>query len=111
MPAFRDSASYWESRYAHGLNSGDGSYGELAKFKAEVLNSLVAEHGITSVIEFESGDGNQLELAEYPRYSGFDVSPSAVEACRARFSGDATKDFSLLAAFDDQSADFRSPST
>lgn len=99
------SASYWQIRYGAGGNSGDGSYGDLARFKAEVLNALVAEHAIDSVIEFGCGDGNQLRLANYPRYVGYDVSPAAVARCRSDFAGDSTKRFGLLHEFDGGTAD------
>lgn len=88
-------AVYWEERYRSGGNSGAGSYGELATFKADVLNRLVAAEGIASVVELGCGDGNQLSLAKYPRYVGYDVSPAAVQLCRARFAGDQTKTFEL----------------
>jgi SAM-dependent methyltransferase len=91
--AFRSSASYWEQRYATGGTSGEGSYGALAEFKAEVLNGFVAENAIGSVLEFGCGDGNQLSLASYPRYLGLDVAASAIDLCTARFAGDATKSF------------------
>ena len=78
---FPGSQPYWERRYARGGDSGAGSYGRLAIFKAEFVNSFVRDHGIRSVIEFGCGDGNQLSLAEYPSYFGLDVSRSAVEAC------------------------------
>jgi SAM-dependent methyltransferase len=102
---FQGSQDYWIKRYAKGGNSGPGSYSDLAKFKARVLNELVREKQISSVIEFGCGDGNQLTIAEYPRYSGYDVSPVAVERCRARFSGDATKSFGLLGDYAGQTAD------
>ena len=44
--------------------------GELAKFKARVMNDFVRENGIRSVIELGCGDGMQLALADYPRYLG-----------------------------------------
>ncbi len=90
---FRDSTSYWEHRYTSGGTSGAGSYGEVARFKADFLNRFVTEHGIDSVIELGCGDGSQLALAEYPSYLGLDVSPKAVEICHARFAGDPTKSF------------------
>lgn len=93
---FPGSQDYWVKRYEKGGNSGPGSYSELAKFKAEVLNAFVAEHQIQSVMEFGCGDGNQLELAKYPQYLGFDVSPVAVERCRARFANDPSKKFAVL---------------
>src|SRR6185369_13409893 len=82
---FGGSADYWERRYTEGGTSGAGSYHRLALFKAEVLNEFVARQGIRSVIEFGSGDGAQLELANYPRYVGVDVSKAAIETTRARF--------------------------
>jgi hypothetical protein len=90
---FRGSADYWERRYAAEGSSGPGSYGPTATFKAEVLNAFVAEHSVLSVIEFGSGDGHQLSLAEYPAYIGLDVSSTAVKRCRSLFEGDATKSF------------------
>jgi SAM-dependent methyltransferase len=90
---FRSSPTYWESRYRRGGSSGVGSYGRLARFKAEVINRFVAEHGVASVVEFGCGDGAQLELAEYPRYTGFDISPHIIELCRCKFAEDQSKKF------------------
>lgn len=90
---FPGSQAYWEQNYARGGNSGAGSYGEQADFKAEVLNQFVQTHNIQSVIEFGSGDGNQLSLANYPKYIGLDVSKTAIQLCMNRFDGDATKSF------------------
>lgn len=90
------SANYWEERYAKAGNSGAGSYGRLARFKAEVLNEFVATHKVRSVIEFGHGDGNQLVLAKYPQYLGFDVSETAVTICENKFSEDKTKEFRLM---------------
>ena len=84
---FSNSSQYWEDRYNIGSNSGAGSYGKLARFKADVLNDFVLKHGINSVVEYGCGDGAQLELANYPEYTGFDVSPRAVTICREKFSG------------------------
>jgi hypothetical protein len=83
--AFR-SADYWERRYRSGGNSGEGSYNRLARMKAEVINNFVREHKIQSVIEFGSGDGAQLALAEYPQYVGVDVSRSVVNATQKAFA-------------------------
>lgn len=93
---FPGSSAYWQRRYRAGGNSGHGSYGRLAEFKADTLNGFVAEHGIESVVEFGCGDGAQLELASYPRYLGLDIAPQAVELCRQRFSDDLSKSFALL---------------
>ena len=90
---FGGSASYWEQNYANGGTSGDGSYGLAAHAKADFLNKLVRQNGIDSVVEFGCGDGHQLSLAEYPRYIGLDVSPSAVQLCKRRFIAAAEKSF------------------
>lgn len=89
----RSSADYWQKRYQLGMDSGAGSAGELARFKADVLNDFVREHSVQSVIEFGCGDGQQLALAQYPRYLGLDVSQAAVALCTRRFAGDPTKSF------------------
>jgi hypothetical protein len=102
---FQGSTPYWEERYARGGTSGDGSYDELAKFKADFINKFVRENRIGSIIEFGSGDGNQLELAEYSSYIGFDVSPTAVQFCKQRFSGDAAKEFRLADDFRGEKAE------
>jgi SAM-dependent methyltransferase len=88
-----NSANYWDERYRRGGNSGDGSYGDLAQFKADVLNHFVATHDIRSVIEFGCGDGNQLRLAQYPKYCGIDISAKAIETCRGLFRQDSSKTF------------------
>ncbi len=93
---FRNSSFYWDQRYKAGGNSGAGSYGRLAEFKASFLNGFVEQYSIGSVIEFGCGDGAQLGLARYPNYTGVDVSPKAVEICRGRFALDASKKFLRL---------------
>ncbi len=92
---FKDSSSYWEDRYARGGTSGAGSYGESARAKAAYLNAFVERHGVTTVLELGCGDGAQLELAAYPSYVGFDVSPTIIDKCRARFRDDPGKEFAL----------------
>lgn len=102
---FETSAQYWEDRYKTGGSSGAGSYGRLAKFKAEVINRFVREHGVQSVIEFGCGDGSQLSLLEIDTYLGFDVSDRIVETCQARFRGDAGKTFRNLRDHAGETAD------
>ncbi|RDV01487.1 hypothetical protein DXH95_14425 [Sphingorhabdus pulchriflava] len=87
------SGDYWEERYKAQGNSGAGSYNRLAYYKAERLNAFVTENAIQSVIEFGSGDGAQLRLAEYPSYIGVDVSTTAIELTKKSFASDPTKTF------------------
>lgn len=102
---FKGSEEYWKQRYANNGNAGAGSYNKLAEFKAQVLNDFVVENNIKTVIEYGSGDGNQLKLCAYPKYVGFDVSPVAIEKCRAVFAGEKNKIFKLLDDFDNDDAD------
>jgi hypothetical protein len=100
-----DSAAYWSDRYRANGNSGAGSYGRLAGFKADVINGFVRDRGIDSIIEFGCGDGAQLTRAEYPDYLGFDVADEAIELCRNRFAGDVTKEFRNVATYKHDRAD------
>jgi hypothetical protein len=102
---FPGSRRYWEERYAGGGNSGVGSHSKFAEFKAEVLNAFVAENHIDTVIEFGCGDGNQLMLANYPEYTGFDVSTTAIDVCRSKFGGDDSKSFKLLELYAGETAE------
>lgn len=85
---FPGSATYWEQRYSAGGNSGSGSFGRLAQYKATYLNEFVRANEIRSVVEFGCGDGEQLALAHYPKYLGIDPSSTAVKLCLDRFAGD-----------------------
>ncbi len=96
--SFSTSPDYWENRYRSGRNSGAGSYGRLADFKAEVINDFVATESIQSVVEWGCGDGNQLALARYPHYTGLDVSAAAIELCSDLFRHDNSKRFLHIAS-------------
>lgn len=90
------SGEYWEARYKQGGNSGAGSYGKLAQFKADVINNFVSEHKIRTVTELGVGDGNQLSLGKYDSYTGLDVSKSAVKLCKKKFAGDRSRTFAVI---------------
>jgi hypothetical protein len=94
-PEFPGSPDYWEARYNAGGSSGSGSYNHLAVFKAEVINEFVAETGVSTVMEFGCGDGNQLTLGKYPNYIGLDVAKTAIQLCKKKFPNDLTKSFFL----------------
>ena len=83
--------SFWEDNYSSGDNSGPGSYGKLAEFKAKVINNLIKKYSIKTVIEFGVGDGNQLTLMNYENYLGLDVSKTAILNNIAKFSDDPKK--------------------
>ena len=52
------------------------------------------------MIEWGCGDGNQLMLADYPEYVGYDVSKEAVGKCQELFRGDNSKQFLWSGAAD-----------
>jgi SAM-dependent methyltransferase len=102
---FRSSREYWNDRYLAGGSSGPGSYSHLAEFKARILNQFVMAQDVHTVIEFGCGDGNQLALARYPSYRGYDVSQEAVTRCRRRFHEDPSKSFDLTDRYAGERAD------
>lgn len=58
--------------------SGGGSYGDYGLWKALVVNQFVKDYNVSTVLEFGSGDGSQLRIANYhslphqnPRVSDF----------------------------------------
>lgn len=86
---------YWEERYKGGLDSGAGSYGIMAEFKAEIVNTFIENNKIETVLDFGCGDGNQLSYLKCKKYIGIDVSPMAIEICKKKFSSDQSKTFQL----------------
>ncbi len=102
--SFPGSEAYWIQRYNSGGNSGAGSYHKLAEYKAEIINDFVTGNNVTTIIEYGCGDGNQLNLAEYPSYIGFDVSPKAITLCQNIFQDDKTKKFRLMTEYKGETA-------
>lgn len=96
---FDGSENYWRRRYELGGDSGRGSEGRAANYKAAVLNSFVEEHQAVSVIEHGCGDGRQLTLARYPSYLGLDVSLHAIDRCRRTFASRPEMRFELASAY------------
>lgn len=90
---FETSGKYWDARYAQAGDSGDGSYGRLAAFKAEIINDFVKARCITEIVEFGCGDGAQLMKMDYAKYTGVDVSSTIVKHCKEVFKGDPSKIF------------------
>lgn len=90
-----DYKRYWQKNYFSGGNSGKGSYGILAKYKAIVINDFVKKNKIKRVIDFGCGDGNQLRYFKFEQYLGLDIAKSAVDRCIRKFSRDKSKSFML----------------
>jgi SAM-dependent methyltransferase len=102
--AFPGSENYWEQRYKKGETSGPGSYYFLSEFKANILNDFIHGNNINTVLEFGCGDGNQLKLANYPSYLGFDVSSEAIFRCNNIFINDNNKAFKLMKDYNGETA-------
>lgn len=90
-----NSQNYWEQRYEKGGNSGAGSYGRLSEYKADFLNNFAKKNNVSSVIEFGSGDGNQLKLFKFKKYIGLDVSKTSIAICINQYAKDTDKSFYL----------------
>ena len=73
-----NSKEYWENRYKSGGNSGAGSRGVIAEFKAKVINDFVKNNNIQTVCELGCGDW-LFSLFNVPEYIGHDVSEFIVE--------------------------------
>lgn len=82
--------AYWDRRYREGRTSGAGSEGDEGAYKAEYLSRFLADHNVKTVVDWGCGDGQVLELVEFPsgtQYIGVDVSPTIVERMRAKDLG------------------------
>jgi tRNA G46 methylase TrmB len=90
-----NSEIYWENRYLNGGNSGSGSYGKLALFKADVINNFIKNNNVNVIIDYGVGDGNQLKLidTEKKKYIGIDISHTILNNCKKTFIKDNTKTF------------------
>eukprot|EP00037_Helgoeca_nana_P028536 m.336160 g.336160 ORF g.336160 m.336160 type:complete len:250 (+) comp27779_c2_seq2:190-939(+) len=105
-----DSGAFWETRYKGGGNSGAGSYGDLARYKAAFLNLFVSAHNVKTVIEFGCGDGANLQLYKIPSYTGFDVSKTILARTAAKNSPDVaagTKTFLHISEYDTNPTKYR----
>jgi predicted TPR repeat methyltransferase len=76
------SKEYWENRYKNGGNSGLGSSGNLAEYKAQVINNFIKKNKIDNLIEYGCGDGNNLSKIDCDRITGIDVSRTAINLCK-----------------------------
>ena len=79
-PVF-DNRTFWEQRYQSdpALGSGAGSRGEFAEHKQQLLQRLVDDHAIGSILDVGCGDIEVTrELRFAGSYTGIDLSPTIV---------------------------------
>jgi len=77
--------TYWENRYKTNGNSGAGSYGTLCEYKAKFVNEFVIDNNCKNIIEFGSGDGNQMSYFNMEQYTGVDISECVINMCRQKY--------------------------
>ena len=104
MSAKFNSREYWERRYRNGGNSGLGSYGSAAEYKTNVINDILTNLSIDSVIEYGCGDGNQIKNIKYKSYLGFDFGP-AVQRCKDTYRQFQNLDFKNIDLYSEEVAD------
>lgn len=80
-----NSKEYWENRYKSGGNSGAGSQGALANYKAQIINEFVEKNNIQTVCELGCGD-IQFTLYNIPKFTGYDVSKYIIERNKINFT-------------------------
>lgn len=80
---------FWEKWYAAGGDSGPGSRGESAYWKADVVDEFVLNHAIQTVFELGCGDGGQAALLDVPVYIGYDPSSTALARAAAKLEDHA----------------------
>ena len=100
-----DYKTYWENRYKSGSTSGLGSYGNYAELKSNIINKIIDNYSIKSICDFGCGDGNQISTIKIPSYTGYDISQSAVDICKHKYTNDPTKTFKNINEYNDTLVD------
>ena len=98
--------SIWENRYKANGNSGVGSYGVLCEYKAKFINKFINDNNCKNVIEFGSGDGNQMSYFDVQQYTGVDISEHVINMCKQKYSHIANKKFATYAEYYKMSSKF-----
>jgi hypothetical protein len=94
-----NSKEYWENRYMSGSDSGIGSKGILAKYKAYIINQFVKENNIQTVCELGCGDV-QFTLYNIPEFTGYDVSSFIIEKNKKIYKHKFTTSIDELTSYD-----------
>lgn len=71
-------AQYWNTRYAGGYGTGNGSKGRLKEFKLQSVQKIVDDYAVKSVVDVGCGDGSQLAGLKVAEYRGLDISDVAI---------------------------------
>jgi len=93
---------YWEERYSRGRDSGSGSYGKNAAFKAEIVNRVIEDYHCKNMVEFGCGDANQMTLFTRIPYVGYDISSTIIERDKKKYADLPQSEFLIM----DMGADY-----
>ncbi len=74
--------TYWNDRYGKGGNSGAGSYGRLRDYKLRIINGLIKEYEVGTLVDIGCGDGSVASGIHVDGYTGLDISEQALAVCR-----------------------------
>jgi hypothetical protein len=96
----------WENRYKTNGNSGAGSYGVLCEYKAKFINKFIIDNNCKNMIEFGSGDGNQMSYFEVQKYTGIDISEHIINICKKKYNHLSNKKFITYAEYHKMSSKF-----
>ena len=90
-----NSKKYWNDRHIKTRRTSVTRYNQLSIFKAKIINNFIGSNNIKSIIDYGSGDGNQVKLinTENRLYTGIDVSSFIISKCNMIFKDDPTKTF------------------
>ena len=85
-----DVAGYWDKRYKSGRHSGDGSRGEHANHKAEIIIQLIQSQNLKRVYDLGCGDMFIMKTVRQRvpdiEYTGVDLSPEIVKRNKEQYS-------------------------
>ena len=85
-----DVAGYWNKRYKSGRHSGDGSRGEHANYKAEIIIQLIQSQNLKRVYDLGCGDMFIMKAVRQRlpdiEYTGVDISQEIVKRNREQYT-------------------------
>ena len=94
-----NSKEYWEERYESGGNSGAGSRGIIAEYKANVINNFIETNNIQTVCELGCGDF-LFKLYNVQNFTGYDVSKYIIEENKRKSNHLFTTSMGDLSSYD-----------
>jgi hypothetical protein len=93
MNTMNKTRNIWENRYKTNGNSGIGSYGVLCDYKASFINKFIIDNNCKNIVEFGSGDGNQMYFINIEKYTGVDISEYIINVCKQKYKHLTNKKF------------------